>query len=157
MKQLRLLIIIMSALVAWSAAYADDVVPVRWRTIIKMSSPTEGTVTFRALVASGWHLYGLELPAGGPKATKFDLSGSTGVEFTDSVKPTRTPLSADDPMFGMTLTWWDSNIEFKVRFRLTGENNPTIKAAIAYMCCDGSSCRPPKTERISAPVPPYAQ
>ncbi len=124
---------------------------------MRMSSPTQGTVTFKALIAEGWHLYGTEIPEGGPRATSINLSGSTGLEFTGPVSPQRTPERVDDPMFGMTLTWWDANVSFTVPFRLTGQENPTVKAAISYMTCNGTTCRPPKTERINATVPPYSE
>lgn len=159
MKHLRILLIALIGLAAVTAAAQQPQAaePVRWRTIVRMTSPTEGTVTFKALVASGWHLYGLELPQGGPRPTRIDLGESTGIEFTSPVTPSKTPVTTEDPMFGLTLTWWDSNVNFTAPFRLTGDGTPTVKAAITYMACDGSTCRPPKTERISAPVPPFAQ
>ena len=53
--------------------------PVRWRTSVTMTSPTEGEITIKALISDGWHLYGLEMPQGGPKATRFDFSDSQGI------------------------------------------------------------------------------
>ena len=157
-KYILAALLVLLAVVAVHAQSPNDVPPVRWRTIVKMTSPTEGNVTFRALISQGWHLYGLEVPEGGPKATTFDLSKSTGVEFTGPVKPARAPLSVEDAMFGMTLTWWDSNVAFSVPFRLAPEKGEArIGASITYMSCDGASCRPPKTERISAPVPSYSK
>lgn len=134
------------------AQQSVEIPPVRWRTSVKMTSDNAGVVTFKALVLSGWHLYGFEQPQGGPKPTVFDLSQSVGVEFTADVTPARAPLSVDDPMFGKTVNWWDTNISFTVPFRLTGAD-AVIKAAITYMTCNGNTCRPPKTERISAAVP----
>lgn len=139
------------ALVASAAAPATTS-PVRWRTSIRMTSDTEGVVTFKALVAQGWHLYALELPQGGPRPTRIDLSASTGLEYTTPVTPSRAPLSADDPMFGLTLSWWDSNVSFSAHFRLTGEATAVVKASITFMACDGTTCMPPRTETISAPV-----
>lgn len=159
MKNIRILLFAVLGMIALATAAQQprDTTPVRWRTIVRMTSPTEGTVTFKALIATGWHLYGLELPQGGPRPTVFDLGASTGIEFTSPVAPSRMPVSSQDAMFGLTLTWWDSNVNFTAPFRLTGEGTPTVKAAISYMACDGNTCRPPQTERISAPVPPFAQ
>ncbi len=149
-----LLLIICGTLTAAAQQPASS--PVRWRTIVRMTSATTGTVTFRALVASGWHLYGLDMPKGGPKATTFDLSESAGMEFTSPVTPAREPVKAIDPLFGQEFQWWDSNVQFTVSFRLTEPRDKArLKAAIGYMCCDGTTCRPPVTERISAPIPEY--
>lgn len=139
------------ALVA-SAATPAQTTPVRWRTSVRMTSDNEGVVTFKALIAQGWHLYGLELPQGGPRPTRIDLSASTGLEYTSPVAPSRAPLSAEDPMFGLTLSWWDSNVSFSAPFRLTGDATPMVKASITFMACDGTTCMPPRTETISAPV-----
>ncbi len=61
------------------AAQGDN--PVRWRTIVKSRSRRKRHCHFRALISPGWHLYGLELPEGGLKATNFDLAGSKGREI----------------------------------------------------------------------------
>lgn len=147
-KKMTLLVAVMLTALAAMA----QTPPVRWRTQVRMTNRTEGTVTFRALITPGWHLYGLTMPQGGPRATSFDLSGSTGIEFTGAVTPERAAVSVDDPLFGMTLTWWDANVAFTAPFRVTDAATACVKAAITFMACDGNTCRPPLTERISAPV-----
>ncbi len=132
-------------------ASAADVVPVRWRSFVKMNDDGTGNLVFRALVSPGWHLYGLDIPEDGPKATSFDFEGTVGVKFTGDITPARKPLVSDDPLFGMSLSWWDSNIDFVRPFTLEGET-ATVKCKITYMACDGSSCRPPKSENITIPV-----
>ena len=63
---------------AATAAMAQTVQPVKWRISVKMTSKTEGVVTIRAIVGQGWHLYGLDIPKGGPKPTSFNFSKSEG-------------------------------------------------------------------------------
>ncbi len=125
--------------------------PVRWRTIVKATGPDTGTVTFKALISEGWHLYGLTVPEGGPKPTSFDLKGSSDVTFMGKIQPSRKPLTIHDPLFGLKLDWWDANVEFTVPFKVTGDA-PRIECKINYMSCDGNTCRPPKTETIATPV-----
>ncbi|MCM1066073.1 MAG: protein-disulfide reductase DsbD N-terminal domain-containing protein [Muribaculaceae bacterium] len=145
------LLLIIAALLPLAAA-EPGVAPVRWRTIIKTTGPNTGTVTFRALVAPGWHLYAQELPAGGPKPTTFALDGSSGLRFDGPVKASRPALEVQDPLFGMTLAWWDANVDFTVPFTVTDEASARINAKITYMACDGTSCMPPATESIATPV-----
>jgi len=133
----RLSFTIISFIIFAACAWCQEsVIPVRWRSFIKTASD------------------GLSIPEGGPKATTFDLTGSTGVKFTGAVTPKRQPVEIEDKLFDMTLTWWDSNIEFTVPFKITDKNAARIDCKISYMACDGSSCRPPKTENISIPVKP---
>ena len=130
---------------------AQSTSPVRWRTTVRQTAPGEGVVTFRALVAPGWHLYGMQLPADGPKPTTFDLSGSADIEFTGKVTPARKAVRAVDPLFSSELEWWDSNVEFTVPFKVSGDA-PVLHCVIGYMACDGTTCRPPARETVSTPV-----
>ena len=150
-KKLSIVILSLAACIL-SLAAQGNVEPVRWRTFVKTNADGTGTVTFRALIAPGWHLYGLDIPEGGPKATSFDTSGSTGVKFTGKIKAARAPKEIDAELFGMKLAWWDANVEFTLPFKVTDAASAKINCKISFMACDGSSCRPPKTESISIPV-----
>lgn len=125
--------------------------PVRWRSFVKVEADGTGVLTIRELVTQGWHLYALELPAGGPKPTKFDFAESSGLKFTGKLTPKRTPLTVKDELFGMELQWWDSNIEFTVPFKLEADN-ATYKCKINYMACDGNSCLPPATQTLTGKI-----
>ena len=138
-----------------AAVAAAQTPAVRWRTVVKMTSPTEGTVTVRALVGQGWHLYGFDLPEGGPKATVFDYSKSKGVEFIGEVTPSVKPVSAVDPLFKKTLEGWETNVVFTRRFKVVDRAAAHIALSIRYMTCDGNQCMPPKTENISVAVPEF--
>ncbi len=143
------------AMMILTAVAAAQTPAVRWRTTVKMTSPTEGVVTVRALVGQGWHLYGFDLPDGGPKPTVFDFSKSKGVEFTGVVTPSTKPVSAVDPLFKKTLQWWDANVSFSRTFKVTDRAGAHIGLSIKYMACDGNQCMPPKTENISVAVPEF--
>lgn len=149
----RICILLVLVLTATMALWSQSPSPVRWRASVHPGSGDTGTVTFRALISDGWHLYGTHLPAGGPRPTVFDFAGSTGVEITGPAVPSRAPKSEEDDMFGLTLSFWDSNVVFTIPYRLTGGGDGNLKVTIKYMCCNGDACRPPATERISLTIP----
>ena len=128
-----------------------DQQPVRWRSFVKVQADGTGELTVKALVEPGWHLYGLELPKGGPKPTSFDFAGSTGVKFTGKLMPKRNPLTVKDDLFGMELQWWDANIEFVIPFKLESDN-ATYKCTINYMTCDGNTCQPPTSQTLTGKI-----
>jgi len=128
---------------------------IRWRAVVKMDSPDEGSLTIRALVSEGWHLYGTDLPKGGPKPTSFDFTGSVGVEFSGPLAPSRAPVVREDKQFGIKLSQWESNVNFVRKFRVVKGSVPVIKVAIHYMGCSGVTCLPPRTENFVVKVPPY--
>lgn len=134
-------------------ASAQSKNPVRWRTTVKMTSANEGVVTIKALVGEGWHLYGTSLPKGGPKATVFDFSASTGVKFIGDLTPSTKPVTALDKMFNLKLSYWASNVSFTRKFRVIDAAKASIAGKITYMACNGSTCMPPKTESVKVAVP----
>lgn len=129
--------------------------PIRWRTSVKMTSPTEGVIVIKALIKDGWHLYGLDLPDGGPKATSFDFSRSEGIRLMGKVTASAQPISKKDEMFGIVLSWWEADVSFTQKFRLTEKDRGKVNCMISYMGCDNATCLPPKTENISVVVPAY--
>ena len=151
MRKISLLLAIVVA--ATFGAIAQN--PIKWRTSVTMTSETEGVVTMKAILQNGWHLYGTELPAGGPKATKFDLSASTGVIFIGTLVPSIKPAEQHVDMFNLTLNWWDKNVTCTQKFKVTDASTAKIIGVINYMGCNDETCAPPKKQKISIVVPPY--
>lgn len=85
MKATRLLTALIVITIFGIAATAQNQ-PIRWRTTAKMTSPTEGILTVRAIISDGWHLYDMTLPKGGPVPTTLDFSKSTGVKWLGQFK-----------------------------------------------------------------------
>jgi thiol:disulfide interchange protein DsbD len=149
-KRIMLLAVIIMAAISVSAAN-----PISWRTTVKMTSKTEGVITVRATVTKGWHVYALELPDDGPRPTTIDFSTSTGIKLVGSVTPSRKATAHKDDMFGMTLSWWDSDVSFTQKFKVTNKAKAKINGKISYMSCNDETCMPPATESISLAVPAY--
>lgn len=149
-KALTLLLAVMAFSFAMQAQS-----PVRWRTSVRMTSPTEGEISIKALISDGWHLYGLSMPQGGPKATRFDFSDSNGIILDGDIRPSEAPIEQMDPLFGKKLSWWDRNVTFTQRFTLKERKESRVKVSITFMSCNGGSCTPPKTETITTTIPEY--
>ena len=130
------------------SAVAQTARPIRWRMTVKMTSETEGVATVRAVVEPGWHLYGTSVPEGGPKATRFTLTGSTGVEATGDIEPSVAAKTVQDPVFGMELTWWDSNVAFSLPFKVT-EPDASLSVTVNFMGCNDETCLPPSLETLT--------
>lgn len=156
MTMKKYLIVLLSLLTVAVAATAQaPAASVKWRTSVRMTSPGEGVVTVRAIIPDGWHLYGTHTPEGGPKATVLDFGGSTGVVPEGNTGFSPAPTTARDEAFGMDLQWWEGRVAFTQRFRVTDAEKARISLKITYMSCNGLNCNPPRTESISAPVPPF--
>lgn len=156
MKTTRLIATLVAIITLATCATAQNT-PVRWRTTAKMTSPTEGTLTIRAIISDGWHLYDTTLPKGGPVPTTLDFAKSTGIKWLGDFKPSTKPTSSHDATFDMTLRWWEKEVVFTRRFRLTGDAaKASIDGTIKYMVCNGSTCNPPKKQTIKLGIKAYS-
>lgn len=135
------------------AAIAQAPSPIKWRAFVKMTNETEGTVTLKAIIDEGWHLYGTTLPEGGPKATSIDFSESKGVKFLNNFTPSAKPVEKEDEIFGLKLNWWEKGVSFTRKFKLTGKKaDAVLKGKVMFMGCNDETCLPPKTQSFNLPV-----
>lgn len=148
-------LILLLLFIGTAVAAAQTTAPVRWRSTVKMTSATEGVLTVKALLSPGYHFYGTSLPANGPVPTTLDFKASTGIKFIGEFLPSIKPTAHKDQTFGMTLTWWDNNVTFTRRFKVTDKSKALIKGSIRYMACKDQSCTPPRTESVRIVVPEY--
>ncbi|MCD8393936.1 MAG: thioredoxin family protein [Bacteroidales bacterium] len=149
-KSIITLFIVMLAAIGATAQITQ---PIRWTQEAKMTSANEGKLTFSVAVDEGWHLYGFNLPEGGPNPTEIKLDAIPGVEWLGDIVPSRSPITKVDMVFHLKLSWWDSDVQFTQAFRLTGgATGATLSGTVRYQGCNDSSCIPPTKEAFSVTV-----
>lgn len=147
----KILTLLIAVVVFGLTAAAQDVA--RWAATVKMTSATEGVVTVTADIDKGWHVYGLQLPDGGPKPTTIKFDKSTGIQLKGDLKPKPAPKSHFDNAFNMNLSWWEGKVTFTQKFKVTDRKTAKIEINLRYMACNDQNCRPPKRETIVLEVP----
>lgn len=148
-------IIVILSIIVLSTIMVSAQKPIKWRTSAKMINETEGVITMKAIIEPGWHLYGTNIPTGGPKATKFDLTNSVGIKLMGEVEPSVKPIKVHDQVFDLTLNWWDKTTTFTQKFTINTKENVKIVGTIQYMGCNDQTCLPPSTQKINIVVPAY--
>lgn len=143
------------SIIVFSSIMVSAQKPIKWRTSAKMVNETEGVITMKAIIEPGWHLYGTNIPAGGPKATKFDFSGSVGIKLVGDVEPSIKPINVHDKVFDLSLNWWDKTTTFVQKFTKIKKEDAKIIGLIQYMGCNDQTCLPPSTQKINITVPAY--
>lgn len=151
----RCLGIVILLLFTQSGAAQTGEEPIKWQVTVKMTSEKEGIATFKAIISSGWHLYGMKIPEQGPKPTVIDVSQSKGVTFIGDFVPDRAPVRIHDKMFDIDLTWWDSDIAIRRKFKVEDSKSAVISGKITYMGCNDMTCSPPQTYTFSKTLPPF--
>ena len=162
MKRYYLFIFLLLATVLSSYAqmpfgrHDTETAPITWHANARMTSDTAGTITLTAEMADGWHLYGMTMPADGPKPTriKFDITPDWSLDGAMTVD--KAAKEKFDPMFNTTVEYWEGKIIFKQHFKISSQNaKPNrIKCTISYMGCNDATCLPPAQKTLDIRVLP---
>ncbi|MFN0279402.1 MAG: protein-disulfide reductase DsbD family protein [Pyrinomonadaceae bacterium] len=112
-------------------------------------------VTLKAEIESGWHLYALEQPEGGPIATR--IIATEGKPFAiDGKIESRKPIVKPDPLFtGMdgkplTTKFFDDSAAFTIPLKATANAaSDELSLDVRFQLCNDRFCLPPRTVRVS--------
>ncbi|MET3028577.1 cytochrome c biogenesis protein CcdA [Flavobacterium sp. UW10123] len=127
--------------------------PVKWSTSVEKVSDKEYILKAKAVIQSGWHLYGQYIEEGGPSRTaftfknttkKFELIGKTTEEKGHEVV---------DKIFDMKIKYFEDKALFTQKIKLASEIISSVDAEVEFMVCDDSNCLPPTTEELSFKIP----
>lgn len=126
--------------------------PVVWSVTVENNSTTSATIRVHAAIEGGWHLYGLDLPEGGPNSTTIHFEYPEGVTADGPLTPSRKPVEKYDEMFSLDLTWWENSVSFAQKVKISDEKTHTVAVEVSYQGCNDETCIAPKTEVLDASV-----
>lgn len=148
----RLLLVITMLLTSLTAMHGQMVKPIKWSCEASLNSHAEGELRIKATIEKGWHLYGFNLPEGGPVSTSVTLDPTPGVRWIGSITPSQPPIEKVDMVFHLRLAWWDSDVTFVQKFALDSVPGATVSGSIRFQGCNDASCIPPSREPFSVTV-----
>jgi thiol:disulfide interchange protein DsbD len=119
--------------------------PVKWKFEKKEISNNVVELSFKANIEDKWHLYGMNLPEGGPVATKIVFEKITDAQTMGSPVATKKPIEKFDENFSMTVNYYTNNVEFKQKIKLN-KKDFKISGYIEYMVCNDQTCLAPTKE-----------
>lgn len=130
-------------LLAFLSITAQKLSPIVWDTTVEQNSAESATIKYTAKIESGWHLYGLHLPEGGPNSTAFVLSLPEGVKTLGEPVPSRQPVEKFDPIFSLKLQWWDSDVSFVQKLEIADGKAHEISGYVYFQGCNDQTCISP--------------
>ena len=86
--------------------------PIKWSFSTKDISESEKELVFTAKIDNGWHLYGLQLPEGGPIAPELNFTFIKGAKLIGKPTASRSLLFKYEGLFDMDLHWYDDGVLF---------------------------------------------
>ena len=140
MRTLKLLVLTLVWVVGCAVGQAQD--PVSFSVKQKQVSPTEVDVIFTAKIQPGWHVYSTGLPDDGPISATLTTEKAEGAQPQGKLKPQGKEISEFDNLFGMKLRYFENNVTFVQRYKITGKKY-NIKGFLEYGACNDQNCMPP--------------
>ena len=116
---------------------------VSWSHSVEDKSPTEKVIVFSATIKGDWHLYGTDLPSGGPTPTSLIADKIAGAQLVGKLTASKKPIEKHDPNFDMMLRFYSGQVSFRQTLRITDPKAFAFSGAIRYMVCNDEQCLPP--------------
>ncbi len=149
-KHMKKAILIIFALLTTSILNAQIKTPVKWNiTCGEIDNNNTITLTFKANIDDGWHIYGMEMPSEGPVPTSFNFTlkrGATPIGSTTANKKTKCKM---DALYGMELCEYSGEVTFQQKMKVSKENGYKIAGYVGYLACDNTTCLSPTKEEFS--------
>lgn len=141
------------ALLLWCLpGMAAVVSPVKWETSIKMTGEKSGEILLTANIDANWHIYGLNLPDGGPRPTQVKFTDVKGAKLVGEVTPSVAPTEEFDKTFNLNLSWWENSVQLCQSFTLDNDSKGcVVNGYVSYQACnlESGSCIAPSKEPFS--------
>lgn len=126
-----------------SLGFTQVLTPVKWQFQMNDLGNDEYELIFKAAIDETWHLYGLDLPAGGPISTTFVIDSTDKFDFVGKVTSVTPPEEIHDAAFNMDLKIYSEKAVFKQIIKSKSKEPFTVKGYVEFMSCDDERCLPP--------------
>lgn len=126
--------------------------PIRWKATVESNATSSAVIRLTADIDEGWHLYSLDLPDDGPNSTAIDFQLPEGVKLDGGLVPSRKPVEKYDDMFSLNLSWWENNVSFTQKVKISDEKTHTVGIEVSFQGCNDETCIAPKTELLEVSV-----
>jgi thiol:disulfide interchange protein DsbD len=117
--------------------------PVSWAFDTKDLGDGVFELQFKATIEDHWHVYSMNLPEETmTQPTVFEYDSLKGVLLDGKVSEPE-PITKFDPVNEEELSWFENEVTFTQKVRLT-ETDGYIKGALNFMACDDEKCLAPE-------------
>ncbi|MGB1316916.1 MAG: protein-disulfide reductase DsbD domain-containing protein, partial [Flavobacteriales bacterium] len=117
--------------------------PVKWTFSQKDLGDGEFELQFSATIDDHWHVYSMHLPEETmTQPTVFEFDTLKGMELVGKVVEPE-PITKFDPVNQEELSWFENQVTFTQKVKLTEEEG-YAKGALNFMACDDEKCLAPE-------------
>lgn len=152
MRHTKLFLLLAFTLITY-AGFAQMYNPVTWSIEQKSTGKNTADIVVRAKIDKGWHLYGLNIPAGGPVATTIVVEQLDNAKKEGGIQSKSKLIESYDPNFDMKLNWYANEAVFIQKISFTDATAVYAKVSANFMVCNDQSCLPPTEELLTLGKP----
>ena len=142
---MRKFIFLLLALVSFAASAQEQVVA--WSTDVKENGNGNYTLTIKADIADGWHIYDATYSM---TPTTIQFTTPEGIELSGELRALSTAKPVSDEFFG-NYGEYEGEAVYEQDITVTGKGGK-IKALVSYQACCEGSCTPPNEEELTIEV-----
>ncbi len=135
-------ILLLAALTLCAGLGAQMLNPIQFSVEQKRVSETELDIVFSATMEQGWHIYGTDIPSGGPTKAELTIEKGEGLSLSGSLVATGEIHRTTDSLFGIEVSYMEGTASFTQRFNITGETYE-LSGYLTYGACNDQNCLPP--------------
>lgn len=156
LRRFSLIVILIAALFAVSPAQDRA----KWTlsaepAVQKLAAGEKVNAALKADLESGWHLYALEQPDGGPIATTIKVTEGKPFSIDGQIDSPK-PIVKTDPLFTgpddkpLETKFFTDSVTFKVPVKATSDTAfAALSLDVRFQLCNDQFCLPPRTVRVS--------
>ena len=117
--------------------------PVTWSFRSEKTGENTFDLVMTAELEKNWHLYAMDIEAGGPIPTSFTFEPGSGYTLNGKVVEVTKPEVKYDNSFSMNIGMHSGKAVF--RQKVTVSQSPvTVAGYVTFMSCDDKQCLPPR-------------
>ncbi|MGL5682826.1 MAG: cytochrome c biogenesis protein CcdA [Marinifilaceae bacterium] len=114
--------------------------PTTWSFSKKDLGNNEYELTLKADIQTGWHVYSMFTPEGGPMATTLTIDEvGKGIEFLDKANE-NNPVKHFDDVFGVDVLYFENQYVIKQRVKVTDPAVASVNGTIDFQVCREGQC-----------------
>lgn len=148
MKKILLMICLLGIT---SIGNAQILKPVKWSYAVKKLNVSEVMIYMKAVMESGWHIYGDSKKAGAPSKTSFTFKPSADYKLVGPVITSKSTVKYE-AVIGMSVAFFEREATFLQKISLKNPNTKSISVLIEYMTCNNEKCLPPEELNLTIPL-----
>ena len=142
---------LISLFIQLSVAQAQIFNPVTWEFRYKKTGENQFDIVMTAVIETGSHIYGIEVPDGGPIPTSFSFEAADGYKVEGTVQEITPAVEKMDEAFGFKIKTYSDKAEFRQKITALASTF-TVNGVVNFMACNDMTCTPPKDVEFSVKI-----